>query len=175
MRLDETDRDEPSHHGSRRSTRKQVRLDKPAGPIADPPADPRITVEKRTLFDRILKAFKADNSDRRGARRHDAVEPEVWVGWWTGDDFGTSYGRLLNLSRGGALVVMGEWPPKNQPIWVYKHVGAAIACVRGEVVGSTPAPFGSYAVRFRFSAPCPTTFCEAAVCESTERRPVAGV
>ena len=56
-----------------------------------------------------------------------------------------------------------------------KHVGAAIACVRGEVVATTPAPFGSHAIRFRFSAPCPTSFCEAAVCEAPEKQPTAGV
>lgn len=175
MRLDETNRDELSTPGSGRSKRKHVRLDKPSGPIPEPPAEPKTSVEKRSLFDQILRAFKADNSDRRGARRHVAVEPEVWVGWWSGDEFGTVYGRLLNLSRGGALVIMGEWPPKSQPIWVYKQVGPAIACVRGEVAGATPAPLGAYAVRFRFSAPCPTTFCEAAVCESSERQPAAKV
>ena len=168
MRLEESEYNEPASHGSQRPKRKQVRLDKPTGPIPDAPCEPKTSVENRSLFERILKAFKADNSDRRGARRHLAVEPEVWIGWWTGDEFGTVYGRLLNLSRGGALIVLSERPPKTQPIWIYKHVGAAIACVRGEVVATTPAPFGSHAIRFRFSAPCPTSFCEAAVCEAPE-------
>jgi len=175
MRRDETDRGEPTTSASQPSKRKQVRLDKPNGPIPEPPSEVKTSVEKRSLFDQILKVFRADNSDRRGARRHVAVEPEVWVGWWTGDDFGTVYGRLLNLSRGGALIILSEWPPKNQPIWVYKQVGPSIACVRGELVGATPAPYGAYAVRIRFAAPCPTTFCEAALCESNERPTVAGV
>ncbi len=175
MRLEETDRDEPSTHGSGRSKHKHVRLDRPQTAADEPPAEKKTSPENRSLFDKILRAFKADNSDRRGARRHVAVVPEVWVGWWSGDEFGTVYGRLLNLSRGGALIVMGEWPPKNLPMWVYKNVGTAIACVRGEVVGATPAPYGAYAVRFRFSAPCPTMFCEAAVCEAVDRSGAAEV
>lgn len=174
MRLENPNRDDSAPFESGRSRRKQVRLDKPTGPILEPPPEPRISIGNRSLFERILKAFKPDDADRRGARRHVAVMPEVWIGWWAGKEFETFYGRLLNLSRGGALVVLGEWPPKNQSIWVYKHVGQAIACVRGEVVGATPAPFGSYAIRVRFAAPCPTSFCESAVCEGAEKKATAG-
>lgn len=150
-------------------TRKQVlRLDQPANPGNPPDSAPKTEREQLRLLNRIVRAFRAndDDDDRRASRRHVAVRPEVWVGWWSGESFGTIEGKLLNISRGGALIVLGEWPPKRAPMYLYKDVGDSIACVRGEVISVVPAPRGMYAARVRFAAPCPTPICEASVCEA---------
>jgi hypothetical protein len=164
----------PDHASLEARTRKRVlRLDRPEQPGAAPESAPKTEREHLRLLERIVRAFRTNDDDRRSSRRHVVVRPEIWVGWWAGENFGTIDGKLLNISRGGALILLGEWPPKRVPVYVYKDVGEAIACVRGEVIGVIPAPRGMYAARFRFAAPCPTSICEASVCESTSR-PVKG-
>ncbi len=166
----------PDHGQIESRTRKRVlRLDKPELPGAAPESVPKTEREHWRLLNRIVRAFRAndDDDDRRASRRHVAVRPEVWVGWWAGEHFGVIEGKLLNISRGGALIVLGEWPPKRAPVYVYKDVGESIACIRGEVIGVIPSPRGAYAARFRFAAPCPTPICAASLCES-KPEPVRG-
>ena len=152
----------------RRAGQKMVRLDTPvdAGAKTDPKA---AAVEAGgSLIGLILKAIRSDPADRRQDHRHPALAQEVWVGWWTGEDFGAVNGRLLNISRGGAQVLIGCRPPKKKSVWIYKDIGSTLASVRGDAIGYTPAPGGSYSVRFRFVAPCPTVLCEAVVCRQTK-------
>lgn len=167
-------RSEPGEHEAR--TRKRVlRIDTPVDPGSPPESAPKTERAQLRLIQQIVRAFRVNDKDddRRAARRHVAARPEVWVGWWSGETFGTIEGVLLNISRGGALIVLGEWPPKRAPLYVYKDVGETIACIRGEVIGVVPAPRGMYAARVRFAAPCPTLICAASVCE-TRPKPVQG-
>jgi hypothetical protein len=87
------------------------------------------------------------------------------VGWWDADDFGVVKARLIDLSRGGARVVMEVKPPSREPIWFYKESGDAIATVRGYVVRRDAAVNGAFMVRFRFASECPTFFCQAVLCD----------
>ncbi|MFO0954243.1 MAG: hypothetical protein U0835_24415 [Isosphaeraceae bacterium] len=164
MRADEQTRGRQVVISHSAEGRRLVRLDSPFAPPPGPGDRPTGTPESGGLLDLIRKAIQASTRERRGAVRHDAVERDIWVGWWTGEHFGAVQGRLVNISRSGALIVMGSKPPKRQPIWLYKEVGEALACVRAEVVGVTPAPSSEYTSRFRFAVPCPTILCQAAVC-----------
>lgn len=149
-----------------RSGRKHVRLDRPLlGEPENPnaantdPAD-----EGSRLFRMIWKAIRYDDSDRRRARRHAAEEPEVWLGWWAGDQFGAVSGEVVDISRGGARLIVPDKPPRKQPLWLYKEVDGALTCVRAEVLAVTPSPKGHHSVRLRFEVPCPTSICQAVVC-----------
>jgi hypothetical protein len=142
--------------------RKFVRLDKPFDPGAEAVEPPK--PEYGGLIDMLRKAIGSVSRDRRGAFRHDVVARDIWVGWWTGEHFDAVLGQLLNLSRSGAMIVLGYRPPRRQPIWIYKEVGSTLACVRGQLVGLNPAPNGEFSARFRFSSPCPTVLCQSALC-----------
>jgi hypothetical protein len=170
MPPDETLRDKTIRLRPGRGGRTLVRLDQPFDPAARgkagtgaesgaPPAP-----ECGGLFDRLHKAIFAARSDRRRMVRHEVVDHNVWVGWWSGDRFGAVPGRVVNLSRSGALAVLAHRPRRRQPVWVYKEVEATLAFVRGEVVAVNPAPGGEFSVRFRFASPCPTVLCQAVIC-----------
>jgi hypothetical protein len=170
MQFDEALREKPLRIDLGRSWRKTVRIDRPGERTPEQASKMASAAESRRLLDLVWNAIRSDRSDRRGSFRHDAIEGEVWVGWWVRADFGAIDGRLLNISRGGALTILGHRPPKNEPVWIFKETEAALASVRAEVVGSTPAPDGAYAVRLRFLAPCPTILCEAVVCSHSPMR-----
>lgn len=96
--------------------------------------------------------------------RHPVVETEIWLGWWVDDDFGAVPGRLVNLSRSGAMVLLPERPPWNQPVWFYRKINDVTVHARSQLVGVMPAPGGAFRARFRFAAYCPTELCLAALC-----------
>jgi|GEM_PF-1496506 len=159
-----------------RTGKKLLRFDRPRadreGSRAETPAQRDSVAESPRWIAQILKAIRPDLPDRRNGVRHEAHWREVWVGWWSGDQFNAVRGRVRDLSRGGAKVVLGVRPPRKQPVWVYKEVDETLAFVRGEVAGAMPAPNSQYAVRFRFTVPCPTVLFQAVVCEQPgERRP----
>ncbi len=141
-----------------------VRFDRPRGE-ADVEETP---VSNPGLKALILKAIRAESPERRHGIRHEAGGCEVWVGWWSGDDFGAIRGIVRDIGRGGAKVVLGVRPPRKACVWLYKDVDDSLACVRGEVAGMTPAPGARFAVRFRFVNPCPTQLLQAVICGSSD-------
>ncbi len=169
MPNDETMGEKPLRITLRRVGQKTMRLDRPVEPGADPDAKAKAVDKGGSLIEMILKAIRSDPTDRRRDPRHPALEQEVWVGWWTGDDYGAVSGRLLNISLGGAQIILDCRPPKKTSVWIYKDDGSTLATVRGEVVAVSPAPGGDFSVRFRFAVPCPTVFSESVVCRRTRR------
>jgi hypothetical protein len=155
-------RDTPLRISLGSSGRKLFRLDKPSDALVE--SDPERAVENGRLWHLILRRITASAQERRGGVRHPVASREIWVGWSARDQFVALDGMMINISRGGALVLLKDRPPRDRPVWVYKDVAGVVRSVRGEVVGFTPAPGGAYAVRFRFATPCPTALCESVVC-----------
>jgi len=176
--------EQPSRDRAHRQTlgrfrHKTIRLDRPDGlgpaaagsgaasPAAEASAALRSALAETARAIRLLlTAGPGTPRSRRVGRRHSAVEPTVWVGWWLGEAFTPVRGRVVNLSRGGALISLPARPPKGEPVWVYKDAPTGLASVRGELAGATPAPGGGYAVRLRFAVPCPTPLCSAVLCRT---------
>jgi PilZ domain len=155
-------RDTPLRISLGLSGQKLFRLDKPSHALVE--SDPERDVENGRLWNLIWGKVSAAAQERRGGVRHPVVSHEIWVGWSARDQFVALDGVMVNISRGGALILLKDRPPRDRPVWVYKDVAGLVRSVRGEVVGFTPAPGGAYAVRFRFATPCPTILCESAVC-----------
>jgi hypothetical protein len=147
--------------------RRIVRID-PAFGVTSVPAG-EATLSGGGLIERHRRAIQLSASDRRRMVRHAVADRDIWVAWWFGDEFGAVLGRLVNLSRSGVMVELGDRPPRDQPVWFYKEVDGVHTCVRGELVGMIPAPAAGYRARFRFAAPCPISLCEAALCRPPER------
>lgn len=159
MRRDElSDSPGPCPNARRgKGRRATVRFDRAFG-SAEPAEE-----ESPGFLARLREAFRS-SEDRRGMTRHPVVDREIWVGWWRGDDFGAVVGRLVNLSRSGAMVILDDRPPRREPVWFYREVNGAVVCVRAALVGLMPAPGGAYRARFRFAAYCPTDLCQAILC-----------
>ena len=148
------------------------RFDRPSGGAGLDADSQRAAAESPGLIAQILKAIRPDPADRRGGFRHQAASREVWVGWWSGDEFGGVLGRARDISRGGAKIILGVKPPKKASVWLYKEVDDTLASVRGYLIGHTPSPGSRFSVRFRFVVPCPTILLQAVVCEQPgESRP----
>ena len=146
-----------------RSGRKLFRCDRP---VASPADLPRKEVpESPGLVASLLQAIHADPGERRGSIRHVAALREVWVGWWTRDEYGAIKGHVQDIGRGGARVVLAVRPPRKTSVWLYKDVDGTLVSIRGEVAGSMVNSGGLYAVRFRFAAPCPTILLQAVICD----------
>jgi len=140
---------------------KALRVDSPADAAAgSDPGPGAAAVERPGRFLAFFRAIRSERRDRRRAPRHEAVEPEVWVGWRREDGFLAVPGRLVDISRGGARVVLPHRPPGNRPVWIYKGKTGGLGPVRAATVSLTPAPDGAFSVRFEFQSPCPTPLWE---------------
>ncbi len=98
MKSDETIDEKPVRIRLRRAGHKMLRLDRPVDPGAAINPKAEAVEGSGGLIDRILEAIRSNPAERRRDPRHEGVEREVWVGWWTGDDFGAISGVLLNVS-----------------------------------------------------------------------------
>ncbi|MCA1685562.1 MAG: hypothetical protein LC745_06170, partial [Planctomycetia bacterium] len=116
----------------RRAGHKMVRLDQAVddGTAGEPKADD--AGRGGSLLGLLFKAIRSgpEPADRRRELRHPAAAREVWVGWWRGEDFGAVRGRITNISRGGAHVLVDSRPPRKTSVWLFKDVGSTLAHVR---------------------------------------------
>jgi hypothetical protein len=149
-----------------------VRFDQPGREAEAEAGDPgrEARSEAPGLIASLFQALRVEAPDRRRGRRHEAAGRDVWVGWWSGDEFRAVPGKVRDIGRGGAKVVVDTRPPRRRSVWLYMDMGDhdGPGCARGEVVGHTPVPAGRFAVRLRFAAPCPTALLQAVVCAPPE-------
>jgi hypothetical protein len=89
--------------------------------------------------------------DRRAAARESVVPNRVCVEWWAGDSIRRTAGRMLDISRGGALVHTDVAPPLGQPVWLHVEAPARTDEVGARVVRLA----GPNAVGLSFANPCP--------------------
>src|SRR5215208_5861226 len=92
---------------------KAVRFDLP--PVPDDKPDPG----RKGLLD-LFRAWMARSpQDRRVMARHKSLRAQVWLGWKRGDDaFFANPARLVNISRGGALLQVADPPPQRHSVWI---------------------------------------------------------
>jgi hypothetical protein len=151
---DARDRPGPTRRGG-----KIIRFDVVPAAGPDPAADPE------TLLDLFRAWINQGPEERRTMPRHEAAQSQVWLGWWQApQEFAAQQARLVNISRGGALVVSADPPPRRQAVWVGVGEYEPNDCVGALVLDVRPARRRECAVRLAFHAPCPHRFFEAAVC-----------
>jgi hypothetical protein len=56
--------------------------------------------------------------DRRKEPRYIPLGRRAYVGWWAGEAFQTAEAEADNISRGGAALRVGEFPPEVGAVWV---------------------------------------------------------
>ena len=114
----------------------------------------------------ILSLFRAwdgaPRKDRREDERYTPAANRAWVGWWRGGRFLVSQADLVNLSKGGALVHLGNRPPTSQPVWICLGAPHPVDYVQCRVLDAALKPAGDYLARVEFHAPCPPCFFVAA-------------
>lgn len=146
---------------SKLDPRRGHRVARPAEGAAQVPAKPRPHVSARGRGGEVpgLKAV----GGRRRETRYRAAEQRVWVEWWSDGEFNGLSGQLLNISRGGAMVVIGASLGDEQRLMLLIEDVAGV-WVEAVVRAATPSRGGVYQTRLEFLDPCPPEFLEAAAC-----------
>jgi hypothetical protein len=119
------------------------------------------------------------HGERRQSPRYAPAETRAWVGWWQQDHFVVCRGTIVNLSRGGALL-LSRRPPMAQPVWLClgsphpvesvqaRVLEVTVATNQADVADGPPQPPHDhgpelrYATRMVFHQPVPPTFFLAA-------------
>lgn len=133
---------------------------------------PRTTTtlrEGRAAPANLLGAFRDwQAADRRQSPRHEPAgnKARVWVGWWDGDAFPIQRGTLLDLSRGGARVILPQRPPAGQAVWACVGSPEPSDSIEAKVLGDARGPSGQI-TRLKFDAPCPASFFQALGCPAS--------
>jgi len=94
--------------------------------------------------------------NRRASTRHPATEYRIWLGLWTGPDRFEALGaRVVNVSSGGARIVLASPPGVGQKVWLTVGTAGCSDCVEGKVLDVVGIDEETYTVRLAFDSPCP--------------------
>jgi PilZ domain len=94
----------------------------------------------------------------RTSPRHTALENYARLEWWQGDRVYDSPARLVNISEGGALLIVEKSPPLEQTIWCRLEEPTPTDWIRANVVRhGDPRE-----IALTFPASCPFDFSLAA-------------
>ena len=97
--------------------------------------------------------------ERRLHPRLPAVDFRIWVGGWAEEgEFVTIAARVVNLSRGGALVLANVPFVEYDDVWLRLGNPAFDGCVRAEVLETSETGDGGHLLRLRFHKDCPDLF-----------------
>lgn len=152
-------RHEPASPRPGKADGRQIRIDMKAKP------DAQASEDRGTLMELFRAWVATRNQDRRHMPRHAPREFGIWLGWWRGDrEFFAVTAKLINISRGGALLSVVGPPPENHGVWVCLGASEPTECVAGRVLEVTTLSRRECALRVVFDEPCPPGFFQSAVC-----------
>lgn len=128
------------------------------------PESPAPEGDRGKLTELFRSLIGIPGRDRRSMPRH-AAEFAIWLGWWRGErEFFAIPARLVNISRGGALVTAINPPPGRHTVWICHGSPVPTECVEAKVLAVTMIRRREYGLRLVFTEPCPHRLFEAAVC-----------
>jgi hypothetical protein len=103
-------------------------------------------------------------TERRTEARHARPECLAWVSWSGFWKFQTRDALVIDLSRGGARILLDGPPAERRPFWVFLGSSGEKVVMRAEIREVERLRNGQCAVRVMFRDPCPYSLFEAAVC-----------
>lgn len=98
---------------------------------------------------------------RRREPRYKVSEDRIWIQWWSDGECNGLSGRLVNVSRHGALIVVACKLRERQPIRVMMEDPELSLGVDALVLGTVEGASGMNTVRLGFLTPCPEAFFNA--------------
>lgn len=100
--------------------------------------------------------------DRRDSPRFDPLTDLLWVQWWRDGECLGRPARLVNVSRGGALVVAAFLLYPGETLRLFLEQQEPPLGIDAVVIEAVEGAQGMSRVRLRFPRPCPDRFMEAA-------------
>lgn len=108
--------------------------------------------------------------DRRHSPRREVYTPQAALSWSSPSAETTIQARLVNLSQGGAGLLVRELPPPGNPIRLILS-GSDGAVVEGRVVGTRPEEEGGWTfLHMMFSRDCPDRVLRKILGEAADDR-----
>lgn len=101
--------------------------------------------------------------DRRRSPRHSPSEDGLWLGWRKDGDFFVVHAELMNISQGGALILVEEPPHRGESVWLRLAGPTPIEDVSAVVIETMRIGRGEHGVRVAFREPFPPEFYHAAM------------
>ena len=99
---------------------------------------------------------------RRDEPRYEAVSNLLWMQWWDGEHHLGRPARLVNVSRGGAMIVSPVLLAERQALRIFLEEDEDPIGVLSTVLGVLEGRTGTHLFRLGFLTPCPVEFFEAA-------------
>src|SRR5262245_44006689 len=100
------------------------------------------------------KGLRMHHSERRSAARYVPVRDQVRLGWWDADRFRTVRARLLDISSGGAALLVDQSPPAPPSVWMCLVGQAPTEWIPATLAAGTTGEDGSQRIRLVFTGPC---------------------
>ncbi len=110
----------------------------------------------------LQSAAKPAGRDFRTNPRHDS-SALIQLSWTDNRKPALANGRLINLSRLGAALIIAGPPPVTKKVLVRLGGEAGTPWMEAEILGIEAHERRRYRVRLQFTDPCPTFFLKAAV------------
>jgi hypothetical protein len=110
-------------------------------------------------------------ADRRQSPRSPVVESRAWLGWWaTSCRFTSVPACLVDISQGGAKLVLTGPPPAQPIVWLCLGTPGPTECVQAKVLAVVPTSPRDSIIRLAFGTPCPQNLYQVAVFGLSSRR-----
>jgi hypothetical protein len=111
-----------------------------------------------------LEAILEHHHDRRMWQRFSVSETRAILTWFEDGTAKTAHGTLLNISGGGAAVIVDVVAPADSPIWFdLENDGKAPEPVESRLVVRSLDPSGVTITRIKFIDACPILLFELAI------------
>ncbi len=88
--------------------------------------------------------------DRRAVCRYSVFQDQAWLGWWDGQTFVKTPGRILDISLRGAMLNVEQLPPEEQPVWFCASGAAPAEWLEARTVQGRKQFLGPRIVRLAF-------------------------
>jgi hypothetical protein len=99
---------------------------------------------------------------RRRDPRYETSANLLWIQWWEGEDYLGRSARLVNVSRGGAMIIASALIREGRSVRIFLEEQDDPVGVAATVLGVVEGPEGMHLLRLVFHSPCPDGFMEAA-------------
>jgi len=111
-----------------------------------------------------LDGFLAHHEERRLWERYPVRETRAKLTWFEDGSAKTAQGELLNISGGGAAIIVDVTSGAEEPVWFELESGVeAFDPVESRLVVTSLDPSGSKIARIKFIDPCPMRLFELAI------------
>ena len=110
------------------------------------------------LTDPVKPAGEASRSNRR--KRSTAL---VLLSWAEGGEWRTTKGRLRDISRAGAALLVAKTPPQTNHARLRLVDGEETPWIEAEILGADQERPRRHRVRLRFLTPCPSFMLQPAI------------